>query len=700
LSTATENTALFSKSHGNLVYLLEEDSKNADHIMLALLDWGYEVYTFENMQEIMQTVVKRRPDVLLLNTHASVISRVGMGLLRNVQNQQKNPIPIVFTSKFNDQKSLSAAIKANGDAFFCYPLHYDVIARKLRQLTLIEQQENYRVLIIDDSQQYADKYANALNKKGISTEILTTPVGIIKALNSQQPHLVMINTKLNHPGLSALELAMVVRQQNKFKHTPIVFFAQAFDQTLQRSVMQSISDDYLHENIDTDSLVDTVIKRIKNSQKQWRKPSNDPSHDRQTGLYNRQYLLAQLELLKHYDQVAHSLAVLFISLDNYHGIHQIMGLTASEQVLLSCAKQLQIFTETDDILARVNESLFIIISQNRTLEAVKMLAEKIRHNFASEAVNFGNSEIEISSSIGIGIYQANSGQPLQALRDAKTACISALKQGGNTVVVYGGEQMQNQLQQQHNHWQILLDNALQHEGFMLYYQPVVPLRGEPTAYYDVLLRLKVDGAKPVAAVEFIAIAAQLKLSLDLDRWVIQHSIAQLQSQADNDPPWRFFLRLSEQSLLDETFNDWLQTTLTNAALDKTRLIFELPQHYLEQHKSAAQTLLRQLKTWGYRRLVSGVSQVSELALLNQIKIEFIKLQPKIIQQLNEPNQLFNLKQLQQCCDQCTFIAPMVETSEQFNILWQNHISLISGYFVQKPTAHKLHHPGHLANQSH
>ncbi|MCP4695333.1 MAG: EAL domain-containing protein, partial [Gammaproteobacteria bacterium] len=584
-------------------------------------------------------------------------------------------------------KARTAAISANGDAFFTKPFDIKALVEKLRELTLVEAPETYRVLIIDDTGKYAFRYATILQQAGMNVKVLSEPMRIMETLDKFPPALALINTQFQN--LSGLELAMLIRQQEKYVQLPMVFFAQQFDQTLRRAVMQGVGDDYLNESVSSGQLVETVVSRIQSAEQRNDRQGKSEHRDWRSGLYNRKYFLVQLELANKRTDAAHPPAVMHISLDNYRGLSKIMGLTVTDAVVMDTARLLQEQINKQDLLARYDDSVFVILSYNRSLENVQSLAESIRASLEQHVVKLSGQSIVSTCSIGAAIYNKKVSHLKQLLADAESVCHNAGNEGGNRVCFHNYVQAKHLEEEHQSYWHEVILLALKNDTFYLVYQPIANLHGQARSYYDILLRLHGDqGEEGILATKFLSIAEQSKLILQVDRWVIKQATASLAEQYRNGQRPHFFIRISRASLSDDTLLPWIQERLTELDIPSNAIVFDISQTAIHECLEDAQRFVSGIKKAGCSFALRDFDDEPQAyRLLKLLDVDFIKVQRDLVLGLTDNTD--NSEAIQAIVENShkqskTVIAPFVENANSLNLLWCHQVDYIVGHFVQAP----------------
>ncbi|MCP4696276.1 MAG: EAL domain-containing protein [Gammaproteobacteria bacterium] len=668
-----------------LVYLVENDTDVADDLVPKLSQQGYEVQVFNQVKGLPRTVNQAPPVALIMDVMLTVGRLAGLRVILNIQKDRNIPLPVIFTSAHADMTSRLAAVRANGDAYFTKPINVQNLLGRLNELTTVNVEPPPRILIVDDTGKYANGFSKILRKAEMQVAILDDPMRVMDILAKFSPALVLINTQLS--ALSGLELAMVIRQQERNVLLPIVFFAQAFDQTLRRAAMHGIADDFLGETVSEKQLLSTVRYCMTTAEQ--RNGRFVGNRDPMTGLYNRHYLLAHLDLATSNKDEPHPLAVLCINLDNYHGIDNIMGLAASDTVIMDSARLLHKQIVKRDLLAHFSENVFVIVSYNRPLADVRKLAESIRNTLEHHVVEVAGQHILTTCSIGIGLYcQAEAG-PKQALADAGTACAEAAKQGGNRIQLHDSVQALKIDQERQDYWRKAICQAIEKDEFYLAFQPIASLHGEVHEYYDVLLRMHNERiGENILASDFLPTAEKSNLIMEVDHWVIERAVSRLAKEHSEERHIQFFVRIAGISVCDPTLLNWMRTCMGKVNLAADTLILDLSQPAIHEHLKDAQRFVSLIKSMGCRFSIREFDgKPNSYQLLELLQPDFIKIDGDLIRGLADNSN--NLRAIQSIVDEVhsqgsTVIAPFVEDVTSLNLLWNHKADYIAGDFVQAP----------------
>ncbi len=244
--------------------------------------------------------------------------------------------------------------------------------------------------------------------------------------------------------------------------------------------------------------------------------------DALTGLPNRRLFRDRLEQEVRKAQGAHSqLALLFIDLDRFKQVNDLLGHDAGDHLLLQAAQRLRSCVRDADTVARLGGDEFtVILSQLNGSGQVEQAAQKLLDTLA-KPFSIGSEVSYLSGSIGITLYPADATTTEELIRKADQAMYAA-KSGGKNRFSYFTQAMD-----QRAHMRLTLSNELrnalgQHE-LEVYYQPVVDLSAGNIVKAEALLRWHHPRLGMVQPSEFIPVAEESGTINAIGDWVFRQA---------------------------------------------------------------------------------------------------------------------------------------------------------------------------------
>ncbi len=434
------------------------------------------------------------------------------------------------------------------------------------------------------------------------------------------------------------------------------------------------------------------------------------NQDTQTGLFNRRYLMDELdEITSSTDKNRPHYSLHYIQIDGFQKLRSEAGVISSDNLLKKVAGMLSDIVDEGDLLSRFGDHTFVILSQKAKLLEAEPFAERIRSAIEKQKFQLEDNSINLTCSIGIGYLFSEDKSGQELINQAYNACEAARGEGGNMFLSYNEEEMQQiygedsqeseasatiaeevpKAKIEHAEIDGIIENALKNDGFRIVYQPIVSLQGDTREHYAVLTRIIGDDGKDIHPGEFIDRAKQINLMSKIDRWVIQHAIQELSEQRGTGHKTKFFISISESGIEDESMLLWICDCLRDSNAKGAWIIFQFHEEDIRAHTQSAKKLIDGLKKIRCQIAVDkfGLTPKNEL-LLKHLPIDYVKLDQSLtnglvqsqakqdkLGEINEAIQQFNMKS----------IALGVEDANSLAILWTAGVNFIQGYFMQKPS---------------
>lgn len=421
------------------------------------------------------------------------------------------------------------------------------------------------------------------------------------------------------------------------------------------------------------------------------------SKDLVTDLFNRQHLLVELDrTVAAAAAGANDRCLLLLEPDNFKKVLDTIGIGNADLLLGDLANLMRRHLAEADVAARFADHTFAVLLVGRDQENSKKVAEVLLKAFNERIFEVGKQSINVTMSVGgclIGEKNANAqailGQANATLRAAQT-------EGGNRVNVFDPAAQDKAAEEKQRHWLKLVQDALTNNGFVLFNQPIISLHGADGDFFEILLRMQ--GPKgEITPNFFLPIAEQHGLMPQIDRWVIAHAIKALVEREKSGIKTTYFIKLTPQSLEDQTLLPWIAQQLKNARLRGDALVFEMPESKVVTSLKPARTFVAGLKQihCGFALEQFG-SGLNSMQLLKHIDADYLKLDRSFMADL--PKHKENQEKLKELCDQAHHsgkltVAEFVEDAASMSILFSCGVNFVQGNFLQEPEkvmVHDLH----------
>ncbi|MDH5302417.1 MAG: response regulator [Gammaproteobacteria bacterium] len=247
----------------NLLVLVDEDRNQLVLTASILADSGYRTVSFNRFEDVDFASLPQTPGALIVHKTWRGAPSTFVAQMQSLKERCQTDIPLVLISNRDDVELRLAAVLARMGTtrFFATPVNYEKLARSLDGLTRKNVSAPYRVLIVDDDVSVAGYYAAILGGEGISVQICNDPLKAIAQMDRFTPDLVLLDVYM--PVCSGLELAAIIRQDDAWAQTPIVFISGETDLGRQLAAMNLGGDDFITKPVDKDHLIAALLARLK-----------------------------------------------------------------------------------------------------------------------------------------------------------------------------------------------------------------------------------------------------------------------------------------------------------------------------------------------------------------------------------------------------------------------------------------------------
>lgn len=348
------------------------------------------------------------------------------------------------------------------------------------------------------------------------------------------------------------------------------------------------------------------------------------AHDGLTGLANRATALAFLE--RTLSGVGSVGALLFIDLDRFKPVNDLYGHEVGDRVLQAVARRLQACIGPSDLLARVGGDEFVIVLPHLEGDAGRS-AHTARSIIASVAqpIALGHIEARLSASIGISCFPEHGDTPSQLIHAADMATLR-VKHKGRAAFEYYAPDMDAQAQ-----FALGVERRLQHaldrEGLVLHYQPIVDLASGRVLGAEALVRLDDGVEPPLGPAAFIPVAESSGLIIPIGAWVAREACRQQAAWQAGGLELTIAVNVSALQFRRANFCQRVRAVLEATGLAPHRLVIELTETAVMENLAEAVEILTNVKALGVRIALddfgTGYASLSSLSTLpiDKLKID-------------------------------------------------------------------------------
>ena len=520
-----------------------------------------------------------------------------------------------------------------------------------------------------------------LRNAGMDSLVVIDALDVMPALRNFRPDLVLMD--LNMPGANGIELTALIREQEAFAHTPIVFLSGEASEDLQFDAIDAGGDDFLSKPIRPRHLISAVQTRVRRHRQQESRRVRRPDKDAATGLVYRKTLLEQLDACLAAGESTGGLV--FLEVEGLALLRERIGLTALE-ILLGDVSRLLTQRAGDLPTTRFGDGSWLLLDRSREELALDSLATDLRSVLMGHAFQALGHPLRLRLSAGVAALRhgfAEAGAMINAVE--KVAREARTQDRG--VRRYEPPRASDAVREA-----ALLElvrEAIRSESLVLLYQPVVAVAGGDVSQYQALLRLRdaSGGLRPAA--EIIPMAERTGLIVEIDRWVAMQAISLIRQRHDEGAQLRLFVTQSPLTLAAAGQADWLRHEISSAGIPGDCLVVEVRLEDAAMHAAAVRQFCDAMATTRVQFCLSQFEGGPDAArLAAQLPLSFVKLARKYTAGSLNQGLRDELKALIDSAHgrRLEVIGHGVEDAQAAATLWMSGIDFIQGNLVQQADA--------------
>src|SRR5438270_351860 len=351
--------------------------------------------------------------------------------------------------------------------------------------------------------------------------------------------------------------------------------------------------------------------------------------DSLTGLPNRLAFSEAIETAG--NNVARDLehAVLVVDMLRFSRINESMGSLAGDELLITFARRLILALRAGDILARTGGNEFgVLVSLRRGIADARNAADRIQE-VMSTPLKLSDLEIRVECAIGLALMSAGQ-DPEELFRNAQFA-VKQAKVAGKPQIY---EPKEASAARRRFSIETELRRALDKDQLTLFYQPLINLKSGEVTGFEALARWTHEDRGEISPTEFIPVAEESGLILQLGRWAMDKAAQTLSGwdkQAGEKLPLYVGVNLSAIQVARDDIAGMVESSLRASGLTGDRLTLELTESSIVQDPARATRVFDALKALDATVAMDDFGTgYSSLAYLQRLPIDVLKIDKSFV----------------------------------------------------------------------
>ena len=413
------------------------------------------------------------------------------------------------------------------------------------------------------------------------------------------------------------------------------------------------------------------------------------NHDALTGLPNRTLLGDRLsQAVLHAQRYGRGVTVAFVDLDNFKLINDSLGHHAGDELLKTIAARMRACVRSTDTVVRLGGDEFVLVLFSDSLEDddLKAVIERLRTAIA-EPVELAGQLYKVTCSMGLARYPADGQEADTLLMNADAAMYRAKELGRNNYQCYTAEMNHKVHERLRRREQLRV--ALDEGQFRLVYQPQVDARTGAIFGVEALLRWDHPCEGTISPAEFIPIAEETGLIVEIGDWVLETACVQNRRWQDEGlAPITVSVNVSAHQFLQKEWIDTVAAVLARTGLAPQHLELELTESLIMRDLDASIAAMQRLQVMGVRLSIDDFGTgYSSLSALKHFPVSRLKIDKSFVRELphGEDDKAIAVAVIslgQQL--NLSVIAEGVETQAQVDFLGDNNCHEVQGYHFSRP----------------
>ncbi|MEW5889892.1 MAG: diguanylate cyclase [Pseudomonadota bacterium] len=270
-----------------------------------------------------------------------------------------------------------------------------------RVLELIQSQEQdaYRVLVVEDSSTAVAMIQRALSQHGIDSHSIGNPQQLLSTVEQYRPDLVLMDMYMPH--CTGVEATRVLRQLPAYQSLPVVYLSSETDVGMQVEALRLGGDQFLTKPCNPVFLAAVVKTKIE----RYREMQRSSQHDSLTGLLNHSAAKSRLnQLMQSLNPAEDRLCVAMLDIDHFKSVNDTYGHPVGDQVIRSLAWLLKGRLRASDLIGRYGGEEFIVVLRDVGLDEAEAVLDRIRQDFSTLPHAHAGGTLRATFSAGLAAY--------------------------------------------------------------------------------------------------------------------------------------------------------------------------------------------------------------------------------------------------------------------------------------------------------
>ena len=544
-----------------------------------------------------------------------------------------------------------------------------------------------RVLIVDDDEEdfalTSDLLSDSVDVSYV-TDWASSYAEALERILSESFDVFLFDQHLG--GHTGVELLESVRDTGVL--TPVIMLTGVTDEVLDRLVMRRGASDFLVKGEFTLALLERSIRYAIEHRRLMAEMEAAAQHDPLTGLANRRHFRAFLRgAIARSERSQRRLGILFIDLDHFKQINDRYGHEAGDKLLVDVAGLLTSSVRNGDLAARFGGDEFtVVLDDIGEASNAERIARKVLETFGSAKLGL---EAGVGVSIGVAVWPDDGNEIDEVINAADLAMYQAKKHGRSHFQRF--EARAQTAANRRSELRCALERALSRNEIIVNYQPQVAASRSRIVGFEALMRWNRGDSGPISPDEFIPLAEESGLIVELGDWILQTACSQFcewERQGLLADKQSVAVNVSVHQLTAGGLLDKVDAVLNKTGLDPYRLELEITESAALVEVARAVEEIKGLRERGVRIALDDFGTGhSSFRYLLELPIQTIKIDRSFVQSCVRSEEGAALVKATVALAHSlglSIVAEGVETEQQRLFLLDNSCAIMQGFMFYRP----------------
>lgn len=541
------------------------------------------------------------------------------------------------------------------------------------------------ILIADDDPSIRLVLRYTMIQSGYQVIEVANGLEAVQAVIKQIPDLILMDAVM--PEMDGFRATEEIKKINGCQEVPILMATSLDDDKSIERAFEVGACDFITKPFNWSVLKHRTTRMLLSANAE-QKIRHLAYHDALTGLPNRTLFMDRIDqAISRAQRERGKFAILYIDIDHFKVINDSMGHAAGDHLLNIVSQRLTGILRKTDTIARLGGDEFtIIIEDLEAAETVALVAKNILTTL-DKPIKILEKEVHITGSIGIALYPQDGDTFGTLLKNSDTAMYKAKELGRQTFQFYEHEMSLKAMRRLDLENQIRL--ALKNEQFLVYYQPKVNLVTGQVQGMEALVRWQHPEKGLIAPNDFIPIAEETGLIIQIDEWVMHTACQQFKVwKAAGYSIDNLSVNISVRHFKEGGLLKHCKKVIETTGVSPKYIEIELTESALVDNNKNAKEILHEIHEMGIHIALDDFGTgYASMSYLKEFPFDTVKLDRSFVQGVPDDREdtaiVKAMIQLAQALN-LNVVAEGIETELQKQFLTDNNCAYGQGFLWSKP----------------